>query len=94
MMRRLDALFGGAIHASTISDDFRERLEHWREHCGLPRELYERMHRLRIWRNASEHGDAARWRREGPRDEAELEEMLQAVDRLAEKISAARMSDG
>ena len=27
-------------------------------------------------------------------DEAELEEMLQAVDRLAEKISAARTSDG
>jgi hypothetical protein len=76
----------GAPPPPPLPDDFKERLDHWRDYCGLPRELHERMQRLRIWRNASEHGDAQRWRREGPRDEGELEQMLKAVDTLAEQI--------
>ena len=76
----------GAPPLPPLPDDFKERLDHWRDYCGLPRELHERMQRLRIWRNASEHGDAQRWRREGPRDEGELEQMLKAVDTLAEQI--------
>ena len=89
MMRRLDGVYGPRMAGAGLlspPDDFKDRLEHWRDHCGLPRDLHERMQRLRMWRNASEHGDAQRWRREGPRDEAELEEMLRGVDLLAERL--------
>ena len=48
--------------------------------------LHEALHRLRMWRNASEHGDEERWRREGPRDEEELVELLRACDALAERL--------
>ena len=74
---------GGSAQVPT---DFLERIDYWRAVCGLPEDVQSRLHTLRIWRNASEHGDAQRWRREGPRDEAELEEMLKGVDLLAERL--------
>ena len=56
LMRRLDALF--QPRAADAPADFRERLEFWSAACGLPAPLHERMHRLRVWRNASERLDS------------------------------------
>ena len=84
MMGRVANVY--ASRAAEAPDDFRERLDFYRQSCGLPPPLHERLHRLRMWRNASEHGDEERWRREGPRDEEELVELLRACDALAERL--------
>ena len=73
MMGRVANVY--ASRASEAPDDFRERLDFYRQSCGLPPPLHERLHRLRMWRNASEHGD-----------EEELVELLRACDALAERL--------
>ena len=37
------------------------------------------MQRLRVWCNAAEHRDAQRWRREGPKSDAEFSELLERI---------------
>ena len=59
--------------------DFRERIDFWRDVCGLPTVLHERMHRLRVWRNASEHHDHRRWRTDGPKGVAEFEALVKQI---------------
>ena len=84
LMARLDKAHSS--HAASAPADFRERIDYWLS-CGpLQPALHDRLHRLRKWRNASEHGDEARWKREGPRDEDELVDMLRACDTLAERL--------
>ena len=61
---RLDAAFTAAPAPS----DFKERIDYWPDKCGLPRDMHDGMQRLRVWRNASEHRDAQRWRAEGPQN--------------------------
>ena len=85
-MRRLDVL-----HWSTSDDapaDFRERIDFWRSVCGLPEAVHARMHRLRIWRNASEHHDQQRWAREGPRDAREAAEFIKELDASVTALEA------
>lgn len=72
--------------AADAPDDFKERLEFWRTTCALGESLHERLQRLRVWRNAAEHGDDERWYREGPRDEVELLQLLRTCDAMVEKL--------
>ena len=65
-MQRLDEVYRSSSAAAPTG--FLERLDYWRSACGLPDAVHERMHKLRVWRNASEHHDQQRWAREGPRD--------------------------
>jgi len=79
-----------AARAAEAPADFIARIDFWRDACGLPAALHERLHRLRIWRNASEHGDEERWRREGARDEAQLVEVLGRCAELVERLGVGR----
>ena len=61
-------------------------VDFWRASCGLPREVHSRMHRLRVWRNASEHHDAHRWRAEGPASEGEFTALVESLGRAVEAL--------
>ena len=45
----------------------------------MPASLHGQLQRLRVWRNAAEHRDAQRWRREGPKSDAEFSELLERI---------------
>ena len=49
-------------------------------------DLKGQLHSLRIWANAARHGDDERWRREGPRDEAEASQLVSAVTTAIEAL--------
>ena len=72
--------------AAAAPADFKERIDFWRTSCGLPKEVHSGLHRLRVWRNASEHHDAQRWRAEGPRDEAEFTDLVGELGRGIEAL--------
>ena len=84
LVSRLDAVY--ARRAAAAPADFEGRLNFWRTSCGLPRELHSKLHRLRVWRNASEHHDAQRWRAEGPRDEGEFTDLVGELGRGIESL--------
>jgi len=77
-VRRLDAVY--VARAVEAPADFAARIEFWRHECGLSDRAHDRMQQLRIWRNASEHHDEARWDREGPRSEDAFVALVKAVD--------------
>ena len=81
--RRLDALYQS--ERARAPSDFKDRIDFWRDACGLPADVHASMHRLRIWRNASEHQDEERWAREGPRSaEAAAQQIAELDARLRE----------
>ena len=90
LMDRLLKVYGEASGAEEVPAEFLERIDYWHNRCQLPAALHTRLHQLRIWRNASEHGDEARWRREGPHDEVELVEKLCDCEALIEAVASAR----
>ena len=90
LMDRLLKVYGEASGAEEVPAEFLERIDYWHNRCQLPAALHKRLHQLRIWRNASEHGDEARWRREGPHDEVELVEKLCDCEALIEAVASAR----
>ena len=55
LLRRLDKVYHAA--SAEAPTDFLVRIDYWRKSCGLPPDVHSRMHRLRIWRNASLHHD-------------------------------------
>ena len=55
------------------------QIDYWHEAKGLPASLQGQLQRLRVWRNAAEHRDAQRWRREGPKSDAEFSELLERI---------------
>ncbi|EOD40703.1 hypothetical protein EMIHUDRAFT_360870 [Emiliania huxleyi CCMP1516] len=77
LMPRLDAVY--ASRSAAAPDGFEERINFWHRQCGLPAELRNQLHSLRIWANAARHHDAARWRRDGPRSEGEASRLVAAV---------------
>jgi len=94
LMRSLDSAYANA--KPEAPNDFRERLDYWRDRCALPPQLHALMHRLRVWRNASEHHDEERWVRDGPKDEVEFmtalrkaHELVLSVDEHGERIASA-----
>ena len=89
LMRQLDAVY--ACLAAAAPTDFRERIDYWRDACGLPHDLHNGLHRLRVWRNASEHHDSQRWRAEGPQTQEEFTRLVAALER---GIEIARFAFG
>ena len=65
-MRRLATMYKHA--EAQTPEDFDERINYWREACGLPEEVHTRLHTLRRWRNMSEHHleQPERWASKGP----------------------------
>ena len=49
-------------------------------------DLKARLHTLRIWRNAASHHDDERWRRDGPRTEAEASQLVAEATRAIEAL--------
>ena len=49
-------------------------------------DLKDRLHSLRIWANAARHLDDDRWRRDGPRGEAEASQLVSAVKMAIEAL--------
>ncbi len=78
VMRHLGVACGAA--GARAPSDFKERIDFWQAECGLPAAECERLHRLRRWRNASEHHDREAWQRDGPENEAEVAELLTAIE--------------
>ena len=72
-MRRL-----GALHPATGS--FEEKINYWHSACGLSGAARRDLHLLRVWRNASDHHDGERWRRDGPRSAEEASAVVGRVE--------------
>ena len=77
-IRMLDARY--KERKGEVPGEFKERIDFYRRSCGLPPWLHERLHQLRIWRNAAEHQDEERWRREGPAGEDALMALVCVVN--------------
>ena len=86
LVGRLDGVY--AARAAAAPADFKERIDFWRTSCGLPKEVHSGLHRLRVWRNASEHHDERRWRAEGPASEADFTALVTALQRGVEGLCA------
>ena len=53
-----------------------ERIDFWARKCGLPEKVRSQLQALRVWRNAAQHRDEERWRRDGPCSAAKLSRHL------------------
>ena len=83
---RLDAVYSAS--AAVAPESFQDRINFWHCECGMPTELKDRLHVLRVWANAARHHDAARWRCEGPRSEAEASQLVAAVQTAIEALES------
>ena len=83
---RLDAVYTAS--AAAAPESFQDRINFWHRECGMPTELKDRLHVLRVWANAARHHDAARWRCEGPRSEAEASQLVAAVQTAIEALES------
>ena len=83
---RLDAVYTAS--AAVAPESFQDRINFWHRECGMPTELKDRLHMLRVWANAARHHDAARWRCEGPRSEAEASQLVAAVQAAIEALES------
>lgn len=86
VMPRLDAVYTAS--AAVAPESFQDRINFWHRECGMPTELKDRLHVLRVWANAARHHDAARWRCEGPRGEAEASQLVAAVQAAIEALES------
>ena len=77
-MHRLEKRYE-SVRAETPTD-FLARIDYWHDACNLAPEIHARLHRLRIWRNASEHRDEQRWARDGPRSDAEASLLIDELE--------------
>jgi interleukin-1 receptor-associated kinase 1 len=87
VMSRLDAIY--VARAAKAPEGFEERINYWHRECGMRTDLKDRLHSLRIWRNAASHLDDDRWRRDGPRGEAEASQLVSAVKTAIEALEGA-----
>ena len=81
---RLDAVY--AARSSDAPESFEERINFWHRECGMRDGLKDRLHSLRVWRNAAGHLDDARWRLDGPRNEEEASQLVSDVMTLIKKL--------
>jgi len=84
VMSRLDAIY--AARAAKAPEGFEERINYWHRECSMRADLKDRLHSLRIWANAARHLDDDRWRRDGPRGEAEASQLVSAVKTAIEAL--------
>ena len=59
----------------------------------MPNEFKGRVHTLRIWANAARHHDDERWRRDGPRSEADASRHVSATLKALEALERPRGSN-
>ena len=83
VMRRLEAVY--AASKGDAPTGFEELINYWHSACGLSDAARKDLHVMRIWRNASDHHDSDRWRRDGPRSD---EEALVVLERIEAAIDA------
>ena len=76
-MRRLEAVYGATEGDAPAG--FEELINYWHSACGLSDAARHDLHVLRIWRNASDHHDSDRWRRDGPRSDGEAMALLERI---------------
>ena len=55
----------------------------------MPASLHDRLHRLRVWRNAAEHRESQKWRREGPKSDAEFNGLVEHI-----KVEIQQLENG
>ena len=79
-MRRMNLVYAARVSDAGVSLSFEDQINFWHTQYGMRRGLMEDLHTLRIWRNASDHHDAERWRRDGPSSESAAAEVLARVD--------------
>ena len=85
LMPQFSAVY--AIRATgKVPDGFEERINYWHRECGMSSEHRAWLHKLRVWANAARHPDAERWRRVGPRNEAEASHLVASLRRALDKI--------
>ena len=84
LMPRLDAVY--AARQADAPVGFEERINFWHRECGMRAELKDRLHSLRVWANAARHHDEERWRRDGPRNEAEASQLVSAAQTALEAL--------
>ena len=84
LMPRLDAVYVARV--AVAPDGFEERINFWHRECGMRADLKDNLHALRKWANAARHHDDERWRRDGPRNEAEASKMVSAVQAAIEAL--------
>ena len=88
LMPRLDTVY--AARAASAPEGFEDRINYWHREGGMRADLKGQLHSLRIWANAARHGDDERWRREGPRDEAEASQLVSAVTTAIESLEHSK----
>jgi len=82
LMQRLGQQYSARDAEAPPRGDFRKRLHFWHEECGMPSDVHDRMQKLRIWRNAADKHDDAKWDREGgPRSRDAAEQYLAQLTR-------------
>ena len=75
---------GKAVLAALKTDgfpaEFVDQINWCRKRTILDPALAESLHRLRVWRNAATHHEAARWAKEGPASAEEASELIGVID--------------
>ena len=84
-IRRLDEIY--KVASRQPPNDFVERIDFWHAECGLDDEIRARMHKLRIWRNASLHHDEQRWAHDGPRSAEAALTFIADLDARLQKLA-------
>ena len=79
-MRRMNLIYAARVSDAGVSLSFEDQINFWYAQYGMRRGLMDDLHTLRIWRNASDHHDAERWRRDGPSSESAAAEVLARVE--------------
>ena len=90
MIERLDRVY--VAKAAQAPKGFEARIGYWHRECGMSASLADGMHTLRIWSNAARHQDSERWRRDGPRDEAEASRRVAAIERAVKALEPSEPS--
>ena len=75
LLARLDHVLDAAAPTG-----FEDRINFWHSRGAITGPLQDKLHKLRRWRNAAEHGDDERWRMEGPKSEGALMRLLSECD--------------
>ena len=76
---------GKAVLAALKTDgfpaEFVDQIKWCRKRTLIDTALAESLHRLRVWRNAATHHEAARWEKEGPANADEASMLIGEIDR-------------
>ena len=80
-MRRLGKIAEKKVGKAVLPAEFVDQINWCRKRTLIDAALTERLHRLRVWRNAATHHEAARWEKEGPATAEEASKLIGEIDR-------------